>query len=230
MAELMKMYREHNLDHSMLTKSDYQTLVNLINDKLLKPYDDDALNFAGFVQFFFQSAVFMHLQGRLKEPHETGGQTISQLTYGEMINNVVTWFKLAAKVRNFQTAIYDHPELMNDPQKARQLQQLNERAKQNPNLQLPPGFVMSKELTQVKEYAVPENARKVIGTNKAMALELLDEIFGKSLGLRLIEPQISIKETQVVKVATQHEKLNELGTDSTIGSNRYTAGSEISSH
>ena len=61
---------------------------------------------------------------------------------------------------------------------------------------------MSKELTQVKEYAVPENARKVIGTNKAMALELLDEIFGKSLGLRLIEPQISIKETQVVKVAT----------------------------
>ena len=52
MAELMKMYREHNLDHSMLTKNDYQTLVNLINDKLLKPYNNDALNFAGFVQFF----------------------------------------------------------------------------------------------------------------------------------------------------------------------------------
>ena len=57
---------------------------------------------------------------------------------------------------------------------------------------------MSKELTQVKAYFVPENARKVIGAKKAMTLE----IFGKSLGLRLIEPQISIKETQVVNVAT----------------------------
>ena len=97
MKELMKMYREHNMDHGMLSMSEYQMLVQLINDKLLKPYDDDALNFAGFVQFFWQSAIFCHNQHRFKAPHETGGKDISMLLYGEMITNAVTWFKFAAR-------------------------------------------------------------------------------------------------------------------------------------
>jgi len=63
-----------------------------------------------------------------------------------MIANGVTWFKFAARSRGLQTAIYDHPELASDPQKARQLQQLNERVKANPKISLPPGYVMSKEL------------------------------------------------------------------------------------
>lgn len=49
---------------------------------------------------------------------------------------------------------------------------------------------------------MPPNTRKVIGDKKAIALELLDEIFNKSLGIRLIEAQISMKETTVVKLAT----------------------------
>ena len=85
------------MDHGMLSMSEYQMLVQLINDKLLKPYDDDALNFAGFVQFFWQSAVFCHTQHRFKAPHETGGKDISMLLYGEMITNAVTWFKFAAR-------------------------------------------------------------------------------------------------------------------------------------
>ena len=52
-------------------------LISMINDKLLKPYNDDALNFNGFVQFFYQSSVFLHHNGRLKAPHETGGKPIS---------------------------------------------------------------------------------------------------------------------------------------------------------
>lgn len=59
-AELMKMYREHNMDHSMLNKHEFQLLISQINERLLKPYDDDALNFAGFVQFFWQSAIYLH--------------------------------------------------------------------------------------------------------------------------------------------------------------------------
>ena len=157
MNELVKMYRDHNMDHAMLSKSEYQLLVNLVNDKLLKPYDGDALNFPGFVQFFWQSAIFCHTHYRFKAPHETGGKDISQLLYGEMIANAVTWFKLAARSHGHQTAIYDHPELAGDPQKARQLQQLNERVKQNPSLQLPPGFVLSKELHQERDYSIPDS-------------------------------------------------------------------------
>ena len=59
-ADLMKLYREHSMDHAMLNKHEFQMLMPRINDKLLKPYGDDALNFAGFVQFFWQSAIYCH--------------------------------------------------------------------------------------------------------------------------------------------------------------------------
>ena len=97
MNELVKCFRDHNMDHGILTKSEYQMLVQLVNDKLLKPYDDDYLNFAGFVQFFWQTAIFCHTHKRFKAPHETGGKDISMLLYGEMITNAVTWFKFAAR-------------------------------------------------------------------------------------------------------------------------------------
>ena len=38
-----------------------------------------------------------------------------------------------------------------------------------------------------------------------MALELIDELLQKSLGMRLMEPQIVMQETQVVKIAIQHK-------------------------
>lgn len=53
---------------------------------------------------------------------------------------------------------------------------------------LPAGFVLTTEKTQMTEYSIPPSARKVIGEKKAFALELLDEILNKSLGIRLFEP------------------------------------------
>ena len=60
--------------------------------------------------------------------------------------------------------------------------------KSNPAITLPTGFVLSKEMHQVREYGIPAAARKVIGEPKAMALELLDEILSKQLGMHLFEP------------------------------------------
>ena len=57
---------------------------------------------------------------KLKAPHETGGKYLSQLLLGDMIENLVTRFKLAAVARNFETAAaYDCPELAGDLKKAR---------------------------------------------------------------------------------------------------------------
>ena len=128
-AELMKLYREHNINGAMLSKSEYETLISLINDKLLKPYDEEALNFTGFVQFFWQSAIYCHEMNKLKAPHDTGGKYLSQLIYGDMIENLVKWFKLAAVARNFSNIdAYEYPELANNLPKARQLHELNEQA------------------------------------------------------------------------------------------------------
>lgn len=60
--------------------------------------------------------------------------------------------------------------------------------KQRPEITLPAGFVLAKEKSQVTEYSIPPSARKVIGEKKAFAMELLDEILKKSLGVRLFEP------------------------------------------
>ena len=85
MAELMKLYREHNMDHAMISKHEFKIISEQINDKLMKPYGDDALNFSGYVQFFWQVAIYCHQQLRFKAPHETGGKPIKSLLFGEMI-------------------------------------------------------------------------------------------------------------------------------------------------
>ena len=43
------MYRDHNMDHNMLSKNEFTLFMIQINEKLVKPYEDDALNLAGFV-------------------------------------------------------------------------------------------------------------------------------------------------------------------------------------
>ena len=40
----------------------------------------------------------------------------------------------------------------------------------------------------MREYGIPAAAKKVIGEPKAIALELLDEILSKQLGMHLFEP------------------------------------------
>ena len=59
---------------------------------------------------------------KLKAPHDTGGKYLSQLLLGDMVDNLVKWFKLAAVARNFSSVpIYDHPELADDVVRAREL-------------------------------------------------------------------------------------------------------------
>ena len=139
------------MDHAMLAKHEFEKISSLINEILLKPYEDDALNLPGFIQFFWQSAIFCHHKGRFKTSfirEYNGGRTNHKsLSLGEMIQNLVTWFKLAAKSRDRNLAgLYEFPELAHDPLKASQLYTLNEKVKTDPTIVLPAGFVLSKEL------------------------------------------------------------------------------------
>ena len=60
---------------------------------------------------------------------------------------------------------------------------------------------MQKEVEQVKEYKIPVAARNNIGEARATAMEILDEVLGRCLGIHLLEPQISVREKSVVKLA-----------------------------
>ena len=49
-TELIKMYRDHNIDHSMFSKQEVQILSKQINNELLVKYSTEALTYNGFVQ------------------------------------------------------------------------------------------------------------------------------------------------------------------------------------
>ena len=65
---------------------------------------------------------------------------------------------------------------------------------------LPEGYIIQKEVEQVKEYKIPAAARNNIGEAKATAMEIIDEVLGRCLGIHLLEPQITMREKNVVKL------------------------------
>ena len=71
----------------------------------------------------------MHSKARFRAPHETGGREIKYLNYGEMFQNMITWFNVAAKSRGQSVLLYENPESVTDPTRAKQLKELNEKIK-----------------------------------------------------------------------------------------------------
>ena len=89
-----------------------------INNKLLLKYGNEALTYTGFLQILMQSAFFMHNKARFKAPVETGGREIKYLSFGDMIQNLIAWFLVAAKSRGYTVLFYENPESLIDPARA----------------------------------------------------------------------------------------------------------------
>ena len=89
-----------------------------INNKLLLKYGNEALTYAGFIQILMQSAFFMHNKARFKAPVETGGREIKYLSFGDMLQNMITWFSMAAKSRGYTVLFYENPDSLLDPARA----------------------------------------------------------------------------------------------------------------
>jgi hypothetical protein len=121
----LKLLRDHNITHALLTKTEVTVFMKLINRRLVCRYDEDALDYYGFVHFLVQIALFFHLKARFISPQETGNKSMHSLTFGEMVENMITWFKLAADQRGFDSALYDCPEAAADLSKASKLKNVN---------------------------------------------------------------------------------------------------------
>ena len=81
-------------------------------------FEDDALDYQGFQQFLIQISIHFHLKGKFLETHETGGKCISQLTFGEMLENLVSWFRIAAASKRQPMLLFECPDAAFDPSKA----------------------------------------------------------------------------------------------------------------
>ena len=55
----------------------------------------------------------------------------------------------------------------------------------------------------MKEYKLPEEAKPILGNAKVAALEILDGLLFKKLGVHIFEPKIKLEEAPVVKLALQ---------------------------
>ena len=142
----------------------------------------------------------MHNKHRFKAPTETGGKEIKYLTFGEMVQNMMNWFMLAAKSRGQALILYQSPDAAGDPSRAKQLANLNEQIKKNPNTPLPSGFTLAQERIQIKEYKLPNEARVVLGPAKCAALTILEDILAKNLDVHIFEPKVRLVEVPVVKL------------------------------
>ena len=118
-----------------------------------------------------------------------------------MVQNMITWFMMAAQARGQAVILYENPESVTDVSRQKELTQLNAQIAKNPKTPLPSGFILATEKMQVKEYALPNEARSVLGQAKCAALEILEGILSKSLDVHIFEPKVRLAEVKVVRFA-----------------------------
>ena len=74
-----------------------------------------------------------------------------------------------------------------DPQLLKQLQQ---HVNDDPDYQLPPGFIKYKQPAVTNSYKAPEEKTD----NERMVIELLDDIFKDTIGIHMLDPQMELRE------------------------------------
>jgi len=124
----------------------------------------------------------------------------TELTFAAMVEGLIRWFRNAANARGQALVLFDDPETVSNPALAVQLKELNEVIKNKPTMPLPAGFYLSKEMRQFETFAIPDEARPILGDPKCMALEVLDSILSDSFGMHLLESVVRVREEPVVKL------------------------------
>jgi len=109
-----------------------------------------------------------------------------------MVENLVTWLKLAANSRGQSTVLFDCPDAAADPSKSTKLKQLNGLLAQKPSMPMPPGFYVAKDQKSVLTYKVHERIRALIGDAKACSLEIIEDLLFDTFGIHFLEPIVEV--------------------------------------
>lgn len=140
------------------------------------------------MHFIVQVSIFFHFKQRFIAPHETGGKAINHLTFGEMVENLITWLKLAANFRGQSIVLFECPDAAADPSKSTKLKQLNAMLAQKPSMPMPPGFYVAKDKKLMRSYKVHNQTRLYLGEAKACSLEIIDSLLFETFGIHFLEP------------------------------------------
>ena len=110
-----------------------------------------------------------------------------------------------AKARGNPTILFEHPDgPIADPSKAKQLAELQQNyggPAKGSIPPLPPGFIMTTHMGQVSKWQVPQETVDIIGEERAIALEVLDELLAAKFNVHILMETKEMVEMGEVKLA-----------------------------
>lgn len=176
LGEVTKMFKEHQVNSSMLSRDELITMMRLVSVKSSSS-DVSSLTFEGFQDFFLQSAIYIYS----KPP------ALSHLPLVESVKALVEHFKKAAATRGENTVLYTDPEttVLGDQEL---LKELNRIVKSNPDYPLPEGYRKVTDKQPTFQFIISPSLEGVIGEGRKVATEILDGIVSEAIaGLHIME-------------------------------------------
>lgn len=176
-AEIIKMFKEHNVTSAMLPNAVISSFVKLINSRSSDKRNTKTLTYEGFIDLFVQAAS--HIYSR---DSKYLGLCLSPVAYVKLLIN---HFKQATVVRGESTLLYDNSDAtdLGDPELAKEL---SNYLAANPFYPLPDGYKKIEEKHPRENYAIPSYIKLNEATK--IAVEVLDFVLHNALDIHLLEP------------------------------------------
>lgn len=175
-AEIGKMFSEHNISLKLITRAEISIFVKLINQKM-KQKLESSVNFECFIELFVQIALYIPKKAPM---------TLLHLTPIEQVNWLLNEFKKSAKARGERTQLYDNPHATNLAD-TEVLNRLTAMVASDPEFLLPDGYKAKEEKRIIKKFNVmnfveiPEKLR--------ICTEIVDDLLKETIGSHVIEPK-----------------------------------------
>ena len=187
LAELIRFLHDHDLGKKYLTKEELSAIIRLVNFKKIHKNDLTALNYAGFLEWIIQTAIYMFT----KPPED-----LSHFPSVEALNHFLKKLEKAQKAKGGSTILFEDPDATGIGDTTL-LKALNKKIKEDPNYPIPEDYKKVKEKEIQYHYKIPDYIP--IDDTKKFCMELLDNLIFEKYDFHYLEPIIEYKETIKVK-------------------------------
>lgn len=130
---------------TLLSKDELQTLFRLVNLRLFKRLDLQAMDYPAYQALLLQLAYYCFT----KEPKD-----ISHLPPAETVRAFVKHLEDATRSRGMSTVLFEDPDATSAAD-AKLVKALNDKLRQDPQYPVPEGYMKQLEKTPVYDYSVP---------------------------------------------------------------------------
>ena len=195
-AEYIKILKDYGAIPKLLSKEELRTIMRTYNHRIAKQAEQSYVDYKGFKGVFCQIAYFVHS----RKPAD-----YSHLPPVVSLRYFLNFIRDSMKSRGENTEVFDEPDPGTGDKDV--VRSLNKLLAKDPKTAIPEGY----EKITDKEVRVFFSAPRTLGLPPSFSysIELLDEILDKSLGIRILEPQVEYFTSVRVKgTAPKKEKID----------------------